>query len=90
MEIFFKAEKPEGKPDDDPILVPVIMTDDGGGIVINKQLNTIWDAFMLGAGFSLARFIESEGGLAAIQEHVDKREADEQADAETKGEKQAD
>lgn len=81
MEVFFRAEKGVGDPDGDPILVPVVMTDDGKGIVINKKLDTIGDALMLASGFSLSQFIDSEGGLAAVQGHVEKREAD--ADTET-------
>lgn len=74
MEVFFRAELQEntGK----PILTPVVLDGNENGVVIARSIRSIKAALMLASGFSLAQYIEEEGGMDALKRTIDERNAE--------------
>lgn len=64
----------EGDPSSDLLLTPVIVDDKGGSFAMHKAVKTVKQAFMFDAGFTLAQFIEEEGGSEGIEAMLDARE----------------
>ena len=62
-----------GDPASDILLVPVIVDEKGGSFAMKKAVKTVKQAFMFDDGFSLAQFIEDEGGPEGIQEMLNAR-----------------
>ncbi len=63
---------------DDPtsglLLIPVIVSEDGDRFAMKKAVKTVKQAFMFDAGFTLAQFIEGEGGFEGVKAILEARE----------------
>lgn len=55
------------------LLIPVIVDDKGGSFAMRKSVRTVKQAFMFAAGFTMAQFVEEEGGVEGIQAMLDAR-----------------
>jgi len=72
--LFFSPELSiPGDPKSGILLIPVIVDDKGGSFAMRKAVKTVKQAFMFDAGFTLAQFIEEEGGVEGIQAMLDSR-----------------
>lgn len=75
--LFFTPEKVDSSDStSDTILVPVIINHNGETFAMRKTVKTVSQAFMVDAGFTLAQFIEAEGGFDSLKAVIDAREDD--------------
>lgn len=63
-----------GDPKSDILLIPVVVDDKGGTFAMLKAVKTAKQAFMFDAGFTLAQFIEEEGGFDSLKDMIEARD----------------
>ena len=63
----------EGDPTSGIILLPVIVDSKGGSFAMKKAVKSVKQAYMFDAGFTLAQFIEEEGGVEGVQAMLNAR-----------------
>lgn len=73
--LLFKPERMNSKDSQsDLVLVPVIVDGKGDSFAMKKAVKTVKQAYLFDSGFTLAQFIEEEGGFDGVKAIIDARE----------------
>jgi len=76
--LFFTPERLyPGDPTSPLVLTPIVVAENGESLAMKKAVKSVKQAAMFEAGFTLAQFIEKEGGFDSLKAVVEARDDEE-------------